>query len=114
MAFHENWRVDGYRQVVELLRAKAELQPGVDIERATDLLLLVAGVDVYRPRPRPRLIARGVGRLGSLDGRRSGVRTPFRGSQQVRAMDRGIRARRYPSFATLAANVEALPTSRRP
>jgi hypothetical protein len=48
MAFHENWRADGYRQVVELLRAKAELRPGVDLERATDLLLLVAGMDVYR------------------------------------------------------------------
>jgi AcrR family transcriptional regulator len=47
MAFHENWRVDGYRQVVELLHAKAELRPGVDLERATDLLLLVAGMDVY-------------------------------------------------------------------
>jgi AcrR family transcriptional regulator len=48
MAFHENWRVDGYRHVVELMRAKAELRPGVDLERATDLLLLVAGMDVYR------------------------------------------------------------------
>jgi AcrR family transcriptional regulator len=48
MAFHEDWRADGYRQVVELLRAKTELRPGMDLERATDLLLLVAGMDVYR------------------------------------------------------------------
>jgi AcrR family transcriptional regulator len=48
MAFHESWRADGYRQVVELLSAKTELRSGVDLERATDLLLLVAGMDVYR------------------------------------------------------------------
>jgi AcrR family transcriptional regulator len=47
MAFHENWRADGYRQIVELLRAKAELRPGLTIERATDLVLLYAGMDVY-------------------------------------------------------------------
>jgi AcrR family transcriptional regulator len=48
MAFHENWRVDGYRQVVELLLTKADLRAGVTLERATDLLLLVAGMDVYQ------------------------------------------------------------------
>jgi AcrR family transcriptional regulator len=47
MTSHEKWRADGYRQVVELLRAKAELRPGVDLERATDLLLLYVGMDVY-------------------------------------------------------------------
>jgi AcrR family transcriptional regulator len=48
MAFHERWRADGYRQLLELLRAKAELRPGLTLERATDLLLLFAGMDVYR------------------------------------------------------------------
>jgi AcrR family transcriptional regulator len=47
MAFHERWRADGYRAVVELLRAKTELRPGLSLERATDLLLLFAGMDVY-------------------------------------------------------------------
>lgn len=47
MAFHEDWRADGYRQVVDLLRAKAELRPGVDLERSTDLVQLFVGMDVY-------------------------------------------------------------------
>jgi hypothetical protein len=47
MAFHEKWRADGYREAVELLRAKAELRPGLNLERATDLLLLLTGMDVY-------------------------------------------------------------------
>jgi AcrR family transcriptional regulator len=47
MAFHENWRADGYRAVAELLRSKAELRPGLNLERATDLLLLYVGMDVY-------------------------------------------------------------------
>jgi AcrR family transcriptional regulator len=47
MAFHERWRADGYRAVVELLRAKTGLRPGLSLERATDLLLLFAGMDVY-------------------------------------------------------------------
>ncbi|HEV8489135.1 MAG TPA: helix-turn-helix domain-containing protein [Candidatus Limnocylindrales bacterium] len=47
MAFHERWRADGYREVLVLLRAKAELRPGLSLERATDLLLLLAGMDVY-------------------------------------------------------------------
>jgi TetR/AcrR family transcriptional regulator of autoinduction and epiphytic fitness len=33
--------------VLELLRTKAELRPGLTLERATDLLLLLAGADVY-------------------------------------------------------------------
>jgi TetR/AcrR family transcriptional regulator, regulator of autoinduction and epiphytic fitness len=34
--------------MAELLVAKAELRPGVSLDRATDLLLLFAGMDVYR------------------------------------------------------------------
>jgi AcrR family transcriptional regulator len=47
MAFHERWRADGYREVVKLLSTKAELRPGLSLERATDLLLLYVGMDVY-------------------------------------------------------------------
>lgn len=47
IAFHERWRADGYRRVAELLAAKAELRPGLSLERATDLLLLYVGMDVY-------------------------------------------------------------------
>lgn len=48
MVFHERWRADGYRAVLELLRTKAELRPGLSLERATDLLLLFVGMDVYQ------------------------------------------------------------------
>ena len=44
---HERWRVEGYRGMVEVLRAKSALRPGLTPERATDLLLLYAGMDVY-------------------------------------------------------------------
>jgi AcrR family transcriptional regulator len=47
MAFHERWRAEGYRDMLKLLRAKAELRPGLSLERATDLLLLFVGMDVY-------------------------------------------------------------------
>jgi TetR/AcrR family transcriptional regulator of autoinduction and epiphytic fitness len=47
MAFHENGRAHGYRDALELLRTKAELRPGLSLERATDLLLLFVGPDVY-------------------------------------------------------------------
>jgi AcrR family transcriptional regulator len=47
MAFHEQWRADGYREVVRLLGTRAALRPGLDLERATDLLLLYVGMDVY-------------------------------------------------------------------
>jgi len=48
MVFHERWRADGYRAVLGLLRTKAELRPGLSLERATDLLLLFVGMDVYQ------------------------------------------------------------------
>jgi AcrR family transcriptional regulator len=47
MLFHERWRADGFRQMLELLRAKAELRPGLSLDRATHLLLLFVGMDVY-------------------------------------------------------------------
>ncbi len=47
MAFHDHWQADGYREVVKHLSAKAELRPGLSLERGTDLMLLYAGTDVY-------------------------------------------------------------------
>jgi len=44
---HERWRVDGYRTMVEVLGAKAPLRVDLTPARATDLLLLYAGMDVY-------------------------------------------------------------------
>ena len=44
---HEKWRVEGYRDMVEVLRVKAPLRAGMTPERANDLLLLYAGMDVY-------------------------------------------------------------------
>jgi len=45
---HERWRAVGYRDVIELLSSKARLRAGVTPERATHLLLLNVGMDVYR------------------------------------------------------------------
>ena len=47
MAFHARWAAEGFRQMLEVLRAKAGLRPGLSLERATDLLLLFVGGDVY-------------------------------------------------------------------
>lgn len=47
MAESEAGRADGYRAILEILRAKAPLRDGLDPERATHLLLLYAGEDVY-------------------------------------------------------------------
>lgn len=47
-AFHERWRADGYRAVLETLRTKSDLRAGVNPERATHLLLLYVGMDMYR------------------------------------------------------------------
>ena len=47
MAFNENGRAAGYREDLELLRTKAELRPGLTLERATDVLLLFVGMDAY-------------------------------------------------------------------
>jgi hypothetical protein len=45
---HERWRAEGYRRMLEVLRTKADLRVGVSPERATQLLLLYVGMDVYR------------------------------------------------------------------
>jgi AcrR family transcriptional regulator len=47
-ALHERWRADGYREMIEILRQKASLRAGLTPERATHVLLLNAGMDVYR------------------------------------------------------------------
>lgn len=47
-AFHERWRADGYRAMLEILRTKSDLRAGVSPERATHLLLLYVGMDMYR------------------------------------------------------------------
>jgi AcrR family transcriptional regulator len=44
---HERWRIDGYRDMVEVLTAKAPLRAELTPERANDLLLLYVGMDVY-------------------------------------------------------------------
>src|SRR5437588_12981340 len=47
IALHERWRADGYRRLLEILRRKAALRPGLTLKRATDLLLLLVGMHVY-------------------------------------------------------------------
>jgi len=47
-AFHERWRAEGYRAMLEILRAKSALRDGITPERATHLLLLYVGTDMYR------------------------------------------------------------------
>jgi AcrR family transcriptional regulator len=47
-AFHERWRADGYRAMLEILCLKSALRGGITPERATHLLLLHVGMDVYR------------------------------------------------------------------
>jgi len=46
--FHERWRAQGYGAIVEILTAKSALRVGLSEERATQLLLLYLGMDVYR------------------------------------------------------------------
>jgi AcrR family transcriptional regulator len=47
-AIHEQWRAEGYRALLEILRTKSALRDGLDPERATHLLLLYVGMDMYR------------------------------------------------------------------
>jgi AcrR family transcriptional regulator len=47
-ALHERWRAEGYRSMLDLLQAKFGLRRGVAPERATNLMLLYLGMDVYR------------------------------------------------------------------
>ena len=44
---HEEWRAKGYEAALEILRSKGDLAPGMSLERATDLLLLLVGSDAY-------------------------------------------------------------------
>ena len=46
-AFHEQWRAEGYRRMLDVLRKKSALRHGVSSERANQLLLMYVG-DVYR------------------------------------------------------------------
>lgn len=46
--FHERWRAQGYSTMVEILTAKSALRVSLSHERATQLLLLYLGMDVYR------------------------------------------------------------------
>jgi AcrR family transcriptional regulator len=45
---HERWRAAGYREMLDVLLAKAELRPGLTPELATHLLLFYLGMDTYR------------------------------------------------------------------
>ena len=47
-AFHERWRAEGYRATLEILLSKSALRDGITLERATQLLLLYVGPDLYR------------------------------------------------------------------
>jgi AcrR family transcriptional regulator len=47
LASSERLRADGYQEALGLLRAKAELRRALSLERATDVLLLLLGRDVY-------------------------------------------------------------------
>jgi hypothetical protein len=47
-ARHEGWRAQGYRAMLDILTSKADLRAGLSPERATQLLLLYIGMDVYR------------------------------------------------------------------
>lgn len=44
---HDGMQADAYREVVQLLTAKARLRAGLSLDRGTDLLLLYAGTDLY-------------------------------------------------------------------
>lgn len=48
LATHERWRADGYREMLGILTDKAPLRLGVTVERATHLLLLYVGEEVYQ------------------------------------------------------------------
>ena len=46
--FHERWRAQGYRAIVDILATKSRLRAGISPEQATQLSLLYLGMDVYR------------------------------------------------------------------
>lgn len=45
---NERMRADGYREMIDLLRAKSPLRANVSAERATDVLLLLVSPSAYR------------------------------------------------------------------
>lgn len=47
-ALHERWRAEGYRAMLEILCLKSALRDEITPERATHLLLLYLGMDIYR------------------------------------------------------------------
>jgi AcrR family transcriptional regulator len=47
-ALHERWRAEGYHAMLDVLKTKSALRDGVSPERATHLLLMYVGMDVYR------------------------------------------------------------------
>ena len=48
LGHNEQLRADGYRALIEHLRAKAELRAGLTVERATHVMLLLVGPAAYR------------------------------------------------------------------
>jgi AcrR family transcriptional regulator len=44
---HEEWRAEGFRAALEILRGKGDLAAGMSLGHATDLLLLLVGTDAY-------------------------------------------------------------------
>lgn len=48
LARNEQMRADGYREMIEFLRAKAPLRAGISVGRATDVLLLLLSPAAYR------------------------------------------------------------------
>jgi AcrR family transcriptional regulator len=45
---NEQMRVDGYREMIDVLREKSELRPDLTAERAADLTLVLVGPAAYR------------------------------------------------------------------
>jgi AcrR family transcriptional regulator len=45
---HERMRKENYRNVIELVAAKGSLRDGIDLDTATDILLVLAGDDGYQ------------------------------------------------------------------
>jgi len=86
VAFHEDWRAQGYREVLELLRAKAGLRPGLSLERATDLLLLFVGMDAYHVLVENRGWSHGSGSTGPFRRWRSSCSA----APPARREDRGV------------------------
>lgn len=48
LALNERMRLEGYREMVDFLRAKSPLRAGLSAERATDVMWLLLGPAAYR------------------------------------------------------------------